>query len=308
MEAAGTGVAIDDFEVIEPVQTGSYFNLMHVKSKADGQDFYLKEYFWNISPQKVIHEFEMLQTCKATGTIRPITLVRNTKDGDLKLAAIFEYRPFQHFRGLIEKITGSHIVSYMRSLINCVASVHKHNIICRDVKPSVFLYDINSETGVISELWFSHLEGEATTDGKSRRGGTRGFRAPEVLIGVNDQTKAIDMWSVGVIFLSLVTQRYPFFCGKTDGDNLCQIAAIVGARRLREAAAELGVTIQFPVWVSEDGVPLQDLTLGLNPTHRDKCVDANAYDLLDRLLDPSPARRITADEALAHPFLRMPEQ
>ena len=136
------------------------------------------------------------------------------------------------------------------------------------------------------------------------RDGTRGFRAPEVLLGVAEQTTAIDVWSVGVIFLSLLTQRYPFFCGKTDAQNLCQIAAILGSRSLVAAAAELGLKVQFPSWVSESGVNWQDLVLGLNPTHRDKYVDDNAYDLLSRLLDPSPKRRITAAEALAHPFLQ----
>jgi len=43
------------------------------------------------------------------------------------------------------------------------------------------------------------------------RAGTRGFRAPEVLLRCNDQTVAIDVWAAGVILLTIFSQRYPFF-------------------------------------------------------------------------------------------------
>lgn len=300
MEQATPGLSFEDFDVVEPVQTGAHFNLVRAKSKRDSKDYYLKIFFWNISPSKVAHEVAMMREMADGTALKPVGLLRTIENSQLKMALVLEYRPFQHFRLLIEKITGANIISYMRSLIGCVAAAHIRGIVIRDVKPSVFMYDIDSGSGVLSEFWFAHREG---ADETARRDGTRGFRAPEVLLGVAEQTTAIDIWGVGVIFLSLLTQRYPFFCGKTDAQNLCQIAALLGSRSLVAAAAELGLKVQFPSWVSESGVNWQDLVLGLNPTHRDKYVDDNAYDLLSRLLEPSPKRRITAAEALAHPFL-----
>lgn len=43
---------------------------------------------------------------------------------------------------------------------------------------------------------------------KAQRAGTRGFRAPEVLLKVFQQDYAIDIWSAGVILLTLLTRRY----------------------------------------------------------------------------------------------------
>jgi serine/threonine protein kinase len=40
------------------------------------------------------------------------------------------------------------------------------------------------------------------------RGGTRGFRAPEVLLRCVKQTVAIDIWSAGVILLSILSARF----------------------------------------------------------------------------------------------------
>jgi cell division control protein 7 len=42
---------------------------------------------------------------------------------------------------------------------------------------------------------------------KASRAGTRGFRAPEVLFKCMRQTASIDIWSVGVILLTLLTKR-----------------------------------------------------------------------------------------------------
>ena len=55
------------------------------------------------------------------------------------------------------------------------------------------------------------------------RAGTPGFRAPEVLLKHLCQTSAIDIWSVGVIFASLLTKKYPFFRNTDDLTSLAEI-------------------------------------------------------------------------------------
>lgn len=103
--------------------------------------------------------------------------------------------------------------------------------------------------------------------------------------------------------MCLVLQRYPMFTGATDLENLCQIAAVLGADRVVDASRECGKVVRFPEWVPRKGVKLSDFTAALNPTRKDKVIDDSAYDLLDKMLEPYPGRRITAREALAHPFL-----
>ncbi|XP_078502415.1 cell division cycle 7-related protein kinase isoform X3 [Lissotriton helveticus] len=193
------------------------------------------------------------------------------------------------------------------------------------------------------------------------RAGTPGFRAPEVLTKCPDQTTAIDMWSAGIIFLSLLSGRYPFFKASDDLTALAQIMTILGTRETMRAAKTFGKS----VLCSKDA-PAQDLrTLceSLRGTYRNgrnsatgtlqmscgpatsiadpkneasvaphlhedtepmiistknpivgdsKCkstdlkgwdtVPNEAYHLLQRLLDLNPATRITAAEALGHPF------
>ncbi|XP_042808724.1 cell division cycle 7-related protein kinase isoform X2 [Prionailurus viverrinus] len=198
------------------------------------------------------------------------------------------------------------------------------------------------------------------------RAGTPGFRAPEVLTKCPNQTTAIDMWSAGVIFLSLLSGRYPFYKASDDLTALAQIMTIRGSRETIQAAKTFGKSI-----LCSKEVPAQDLrklceklrgidsnTLKLtsdvqgpasrDPTFSEKTdhkvshliqtpeaqhsgnslykgdsngcgggldtdttnlagwneVPDEAYDLLDKLLDLNPASRITAEEALLHPFFK----
>ncbi|XP_063284452.1 cell division cycle 7-related protein kinase isoform X3 [Pelobates fuscus] len=83
--------------------------------------------------------------------------------------------------------------------------------------------------------------------GRSRqvapRAGTPGFRAPEVLTKCPNQTTAIDMWSAGVIFLSLLSGRYHFFNAPDDMNALAQIMTIRGSKETIQAAKTFGKTI-----------------------------------------------------------------
>jgi serine/threonine protein kinase len=63
------------------------------------------------------------------------------------------------------------------------------------------------------------------------RGGTRGFRAPEILLKVIHQTTAIDIWSAGIIFLSMLCNRFPVLSQCEDDYSLLEITAGLAARK-----------------------------------------------------------------------------
>lgn len=79
------------------------------------------------------------------------------------------------------------------------------------------------------------------------RAGTRGFRAPEVLLRCIKQTRAIDVWSAGVILLSILSSRYPFFHSPDDMAALAELAMICGTNEIVEVGQALNrkVTLNF---------------------------------------------------------------
>uniref|UniRef100_A0A1A7XDH0 non-specific serine/threonine protein kinase n=2 Tax=Iconisemion striatum TaxID=60296 RepID=A0A1A7XDH0_9TELE len=86
------------------------------------------------------------------------------------------------------------------------------------------------------------------------RAGTPGFRAPEVLTKCPNQGTAIDVWSAGVILLSLLSGRYPFFKASDDLLALTQIMTIRGSRETIHAAKTFGKAV-----VCSRELPRQDL-------------------------------------------------
>ena len=56
---------------------------------------------------------------------------------------------------------------------------------------------------------------------------------------------AIDIWSAGVIFLSLLSGRYPFFKAPDDMTALAQIISIVGSEEMKTASLKFGNFILF---------------------------------------------------------------
>ena len=51
---------------------------------------------------------------------------------------------------------------------------------------------------------------------------------------------AVDIWSAGVIFLSLLSGRYPFFKANDDMMALAQMTSIIGSDEMKTAAAAYG--------------------------------------------------------------------
>ncbi|XP_063966498.1 cell division cycle 7-related protein kinase-like [Lytechinus pictus] len=185
------------------------------------------------------------------------------------------------------------------------------------------------------------------------RAGTPGFRSPEVLLKCPDQTTAVDIWAAGVIFLSILSGRYPFFRAPDDCTALAQIMSIMGTEETTEAAKANGknllCNVKLPAMelktmcrqlrlgaiqsrhtkssqsngesskrrrrsVNQTSPPKDEAVVGSPGSLRsegsvgseegleDRFPDS-AYDLLGRLLELDPHKRITAEQALKHPFL-----
>lgn len=141
---------------------------------------------------------------------------------------------------------------------------------------------------------------------RAPRAGTRGFRAPEVLFKQAQQTIAIDIWSAGVILLTLLTRRYPFFQSNDDQDAIVEVACIFGHQEMARAAVRYDRDWRCNVpSVPEQAVPFEEVVRRLNPAGLagGQFPSSEAFDFLRKCLTLDVSERITAHQALAHPFL-----
>ena len=56
---------------------------------------------------------------------------------------------------------------------------------------------------------------------------TRWYRAPELLLNSPDYTAAIDVWSVGCIFMELMNRK-PLFPGNNHVHQFCLLTELIG--------------------------------------------------------------------------------
>lgn len=101
------------------------------------------------------------------------------------------------------------------------------------------LVHLNNVQGL--DLTKGYPKNETRRIKRANRAGTRGFRAPEVLMKCGAQTTKIDIWSVGVILLSLLSRRFPMFQSLDDTDSLLEMCAIFGWKSLRKCASLHGL-------------------------------------------------------------------
>ncbi|KAG2236356.1 hypothetical protein INT48_008338 [Thamnidium elegans] len=141
---------------------------------------------------------------------------------------------------------------------------------------------------------------------RASRAGTRGFRAPEVLFKVTKQTCAVDVWSAGVILACFMTGRYPFFISNEDSDAIMELAQVYGSREMKQCAQNYERTFHTNINLPAAKIPWKKLAEHLNKeniANWDPNDFHQALDLLEKALDLNKDTRITAEQALQHPFL-----
>jgi cell division control protein 7 len=145
---------------------------------------------------------------------------------------------------------------------------------------------------------------------RANRAGTRGFRAPEVLFKCTEQTTKIDIWSVGVILLTILSRRFPFFNSADDVEAMIEIATIFGQKRMRAAGQLHGCMFETTIpTIGSAGFSLERIVLWStcrSDTGETLSADEKmAVEFLNRCMELDPSRRISADEALQHEFLQI---
>lgn len=122
------------------------------------------------------------------------------------------------------------------------------------------------------------------------------------------QTTAVDIWAVGVILLIILSGQYPFFEPDDDADGIMELAHVFGMKKLKEFVEYYGRNIYTNIpSIPEDEVDMAAICYEVNK-QRVGTWDPEEYklaiDLMKKCLQLIHTNRLTATEALNHPFLK----
>lgn len=141
---------------------------------------------------------------------------------------MFEY--LEHdLNGLIDKkisLDTSQIKCIMQQLLKALDYLHSNRIMHRDIKGANVLINNKGEVK-LADFGLARLPDTHLIPHYTNRVATLWYRAPELLLGSNNYTTAIDMWSMGCLFFELLTFR-PLFPGEKEPKVLDLIYQICG--------------------------------------------------------------------------------
>ncbi|KAE8395399.1 hypothetical protein ETB97_003108 [Aspergillus alliaceus] len=305
----------------------------------------LKKIYVTSSPFRIQNELELLHDLRGCRSVCPLITAFRYQD---QVVAVLPFFPHTDFRIQYRTFMVADMRHYFRSLFTALHSVHKHNILHRDIKPTNFLYNPEIREGVLVDFGLAEREGSEYTgtclcanpsyvrrsrllqsyysthcsnstpsagypkndsrpSRRANRAGTRGFRAPEVLFKCTSQTTKIDMWSAGVILLTLLGRRFPFFNSADDVDATIEMSSIFGTRRMKSAAAMHGQIFETNIpTIGEKGYSWEKLVKWASCVEELTESEKQATRLLAGLMELDPYKRLSARDALQHEFFTDP--
>jgi serine/threonine protein kinase len=218
-------------------------------------------------------------------------------------------------------LTEAHIQLFMYQIIYALVYLHSMNIMHRDIKPANIF--VNSDCHVVlGDLGTTRVH----SDFMNEHVCTRWYRSPELILSSTRYDTALDMWSLGCVFAQLLggqhgakqkdtnaifrgTTCFPTSLGspknkyafKSDTDQLNVIFNTIGTPSDSDIDSIISTDIN-----TENTKKYLSTLPKRNPIRWDQRfphASPHAIDLLGKLICIDPKKRITAEEALLHPFI-----
>jgi serine/threonine protein kinase len=281
-------------KIEKPIGEGTYGVVYKAKDLSNGNMVALKKIRLEVEdegvPSTALREISLLKELDHPNIVQLL----DVEHSENRLYLVFEWlaQDLKVYMDSCRK-TGMHmslIKSYLFQLVRGIDFCHTRGVMHRDLKPQNLLIDklgnmkiadfglarafqlpIRTYTHEVVTLW---------------------YRAPEILLGQRQYACPVDVWSIGAIFVEMVNRR-PLWPGDSEIDELYRIFRTLGTPNEESwpgVSSLPDYKATFPSWPARG---LQKICPTLDPV---------GLDLLAQMLAYDPAARITARDAMNHPF------
>ena len=314
--------------------------LCHIEKNPE-KKYAIKQYFKNINPNTIHLEISILSYLnKFTSDKRILKIYDGFCDNETgNIWIVTSYLENNDITKYLKQITIYEFGKYLFELLSCLKIIHEKGIIHRDLKPSNFIYNLKTNESLLIDFGLAVADMDLNkweeinelnnnlkdpdykfiTDYQKNisvrhKIGTTGFSAPEVIFKSIYQNNKIDIWSSGVIFLCFMAQRFPIFNlsnkSKIDVECIKEIEPLIlvyGKKNIEEISKIFGNVIfignEFDHYQINDGI--KGLFKIKAKNNEEKKIFDSAENLLKKMLELNPNKRISAKDALEHEFFKL---
>jgi len=279
------------YHKLEKIGEGTYGVVFKARDKISGRLMALKKIRLEQEeegvPSTALREISLLKELNHANIVRLEDVVSHNS----KLYLVFEFldQDLKRYIDDCSSLAPDLVQSYMHQLLAGLAYCHGNRVLHRDLKPQNLLID---SEGIIKLADFGLARAfSIPVRTYTHEVVTLWYRAPEILLGSRNYSTPVDIWSLGCIFAEMLT-RNALFPGDCEIDELFRIFRTLGTPNEQTWP---GVTSlpdfqeTFPIWQAKR---ISDVVNA----------DELALDLLSKMLVYDPAARITAKQALEHPY------
>ncbi|CAI0430406.1 unnamed protein product [Linum tenue] len=321
----------DDYEVVRKVGRGKYSEVFEGINVNTNERCVIK-ILKPVKKKKIKREIKILQNlCGGPNVVKLLDIVRDQHSKTPSL--IFEYVNSTDFKVLYPTLTDYDIRYYMYELLKALDYCHSQGIMHRDVKPHNVMID--HELRKLRLIDWGLAEFYHPGKEYNVRVASRYFKGPELLVDLQDYDYSLDMWSLGCMFAGMVRnytlsrpsclliycplccfpkdlpmstdndlqifRKEPFFYGHDNHDQLVKIAKVLGTDELNAYLNKYHLELdpQLDALVGRHSRKPWSKFINADNQH---LVSPEAIDYLDKLLRYDHQDRLTAKEAMAHPY------
>jgi len=284
---------MERYKKLEKIGEGTYGVVYKAKDQQTNKFVALKKIRLEVEDQGVpstaIREISLLKELRHPNIVNLEDVIHR----DQKLYLVFEFLD-NDLRRYMDRVGGKMnkllVKSYLFQLLQGMCYCHSHRVLHRDLKPQNLLID---QKGGLKIADFGLARAFCVPiRAFTHEVVTLWYRAPEILLGGKLYSTPVDMWSIGCIFAEMAT-HVPLFPGDSEIDQLFQIFRALGTPNETTwpgVSSFKDYKSTFPQW---PGGPLTRLLPDM---------DQLGLDLLSKMLIYEPNKRISAREAMRHPY------
>ncbi|OHS95404.1 CMGC family protein kinase [Tritrichomonas foetus] len=288
----------DDYYLLEKVGRGKYSTVF--KGLINKKEEVAIKILVPLDPKRYLKEIKILINMRGGPNI--VNLVDLVYDRITNIYSfVFEWVEFHDWRSLYRTFDIHDVRLYCYQLLEALDYCHSKGIMHRDIKPANVAIDKEKKKlrlldWGLADFYFPKLA-------YSARVGTRIFKPPELLINYPYYDYSLDIWATGLTFASMMFGTYIFNHGANDVEQLYKVAEVIGGKEIIEYAKSLNVELDDRM-IKE----LKKTPYGTGIGHFVKKAGSRAppeaLDLLYKMLVVDHRNRISAKEAMKHPFFK----